>query len=569
MKTPHFDVVVVGAGHAGLESALASAKLGAKTLVLAINLDSVGYMACNPSIGGPGKAHMVCEIDALGGVMGVLADETALQIRMLNTAKGAAVHSLRAQSDKIMYQTQAKQMLETHPNITLKQGEVVDITTNPFTITLSTKETFTANAIVVATGTYMESKTFTGDHFADSGPNGFARSNHLAACLRRLGVKMRRFKTDTPPRLNAKTINYEKTIVHKGDDDIQSFSFLTTKKIKNHILCHMTYTNPESHKIIRNNLSRSPVYGGWRDAPPTPRYCPSIEDKIVRFPDRERHQVFLEPESLHSNEIYMQGMTTSMPADVQRDFVNSIEGLEKTQIVRNGYAIEYESIDSLQLDATLQLKAIPGLYFAGQVNGTSGYEEAAAQGLVAGINAASCSPFVLSRTQSYIGVLIDDLVTKGTNEPYRMMTSRAEHRLALRHDNADIRLTPLGRDIGLVCDKRWRIFQKRKKQIEQFKQSGDETAFPPHVVNHVNIERAYAGYIAKEQKQIDEARAKENTPLPLDLDYNAISNLGLEAREKLSLVRPNNIAQATRISGVSPADITVLLIWLRKNGGNK
>ena len=654
MKT--FDVIVIGAGHAGLEAAHAAARLGADVLVVTLNLDSIGFLACNPSIGGTAKAHLVCEIDALGGIMGVLADRTALQIRMLNTGKGAAVQSLRAQNDKVKYHHEAKRILEELPNITLVQGEVSEIvpgaasdsggtegtrlvcgtrpseerdnigvaqtvldfasvpsvppdpSLNLFKVGLVTGEEFWGKAVVVATGVYLNSTILVGDKTFPGGPAGFARSEHLGACLERLGFRMRRFDTGTPPRLNGRTIDFSKTTVQKGDADIQSFSFLTTKPIKNVASCHLTWTNEATHDVVRANLDKTPMFRDPNRAIAGPRYCPSIETKVVRFPDKTRHQIFLEPESLFTNEIYMQGMATSLPPDIQHDFVKTITGLENAQIMRPAYCIEYDCIDPTQLRHTLESKAIPGLYFAGQINGTSGYEEAAAQGLVAGINAARGDPwttiaspfnsnFVLSRTNSYIGVLIDDLVTEGPTEPYRMMTSRAEHRLYLRQDNADIRLTPLGRQIGMVCNKRWRVFLKKQKQIEElkkliqdkkihFKGLGFETigqksqgldsevpgknftsmggGFLPSVIEYVLTEAKYAGYIEKEQRKIADAKRRESSIIPPDIDYDAVKGLRNEGRAKLKGIRPVNIAQAARISGVTPADINVLLVWMKK-----
>ena len=563
---PNYDIIVIGAGHAGVEASVAAAKLGCSVLTLTVSLDNIGFLACNPSIGGTAKAHLVCEIDALGGVMGVLADETALQIRMLNTGKGAAVHSLRAQTDKVMYHTKARELLESMRDITLKQAEVIYISKG-WTVKLKTGEQVTAKCVIIATGTYLKSQILLGNKTFDEGPSGFPRAEHLGENLRELGVVMRRFKTGTPPRLDAGTIDFDKTKPQEGDRDIQTFSFMTTKKIKNVVKCHLTYTNDSTHDIIRKNLHKSPMYSKPDERGVGARYCPSIEDKLVRFPEAVRHQIFLEPESLSCAEIYMQGMSTSLPLDVQHEFVATIEGLERAKIVRNAYAIEYDCIDSTQLDATMEFKGLGGLFFAGQINGTSGYEEAAAQGLIAGINAAlkikNKDRFELSRTESYIGVLIDDLTTKGTNEPYRMLTSRAEHRLYLRQDNADVRLTPRGREVGLACDERWRIFAKKQKQIENLK-NGVEGDYSPVVVEYVETEKKYAGYIAKEISRIENVRKRENTPIPADIDYMAIKAISMEARTKLTKLRPTNIGQAGRISGVSPADVAVLMVWLRK-----
>jgi len=594
---PNYDVVVVGAGHAGCEAAWAASRLGKTVMLLTLDLKSIAYLACNPSIGGTAKGHLVCEIDALGGLMGTIADKTALQIRMLNTTKGAAVFALRAQVDNVKYPKTMKQTLESIDNITIKQGEVTEILTTSLRgakgdvaiqtngIKLSTGETYTSSSIVVATGVYLNSEILVGETRADTGPSGFANSKSLTKSLVGLGLEIRRFKTGSPPRVHSDTIDYGKTENQKGDTGIQTFSFLTTKPIKNVIECHLTYTNAETHKIIRDNLHLSAMYGPHaklRQKSTGPRYCPCIDDKVVRFPDRDRHQIFLEPESTSNNKVYLQGLSMSLPTDVQHDVVHSIAGLENAKILRDAYAIEYNCINSLQLLSTLEYKGCKGLFFAGQVNGTSGYEEAAAQGLVAGVNAALCAkgatlfrslplqpqsgetaseetmsqPFILSRTNSYIGVLIDDLVTTGTNEPYRMFTSRAEHRLYLRQDNADLRLTPIGRDIGLVCDNRWKAFQKKLKLIEQR---------DPSVQHILDIEKKYEGYIKRELAKIAEAKRCEATLLPDNLDYHKINGLSIEARGKLNLVRPQNIGQASRITGVTPADINVLLIWLKKN----
>lgn len=630
----HYDVIVIGAGHAGCEAAWAASRLGKNVLLTTMNLDSIAYLACNPSIGGTAKGHLVCEIDALGGLMGIIADKTAIQIRMLNIAKGAAVFSLRAQADKIKYHSTMKQTLEDIKNITIKQGEVVDILTKeicpktslngaPKTkqslpeyskavtgVKLSTGETFTCSAIVVATGVYLNSEILIGSYRNDSGPSGFANSKSLTQSLINLGLEIRRFKTGTPPRVNSRTIDFSKTEAQHGDDGIQTFSFLTAKPIKNQILCHITGTNVRTHQIIRENLHQSAMYAprsGSDQKGIGARYCPSIEDKIVRFSDRDRHQIFLEPESLSTNETYLQGISTSLPPSVQQQIVHSIKGLENAQIMRDAYAIEYNCINSLQLHTTLEYKNCRGLFFAGQVNGTSGYEEAAAQGLVAGVNAAWASHFhspketaqskhdmhakpsnekaqlqsqrfTLSRTNSYIGVLIDDLVTVGTDEPYRMFTSRAEHRLYLRQDNADLRLTPIGREIGLVCDHRWKVFNRKLRQIkkahklltlrgldsEAIASEAKTLGIPQSVIDTVQTELKYEGYIKRELVKIAEAKRCEATILPPNLDYQTVTGLSSEARTKLNKIHPQNIGQASRITGVTPADINVLLVWLKK-----
>ena len=581
-----FDVVVIGAGHAGVEAAHAAAKLGSTTLLLTIDINSVAHMPCNPSIGGTAKGHLVCEIDALGGLMGVLADKTALQIRMLNMGKGAAVRSLRSQNDRVAYHKLAKKMLSALPNLTIMQGEVVSINEN-FTLKLSTGEEIRAKSVIIAAGVYLNSKIRVGDKERSGGPSGFASAQKLGKSLQDLGITTKRFMTTSPPRLDSATIDFSKAEVQHGDDGIMSFSQLSQKPVENKIACHITHTNPATHKIIRRGVGVQQEC----EATPRPRYCPSIEDKIRNFPERDRHQLFLEPETITGNEIYVQGLFTALDRDIQQEFVQTITGLEKARINCFGYGIKYDCIDATQLRPTLEHKTIPNLFFAGQINGTSGYEEAAAQGLVAGINAASNSSFIPGRTQSYIGVLIDDIVTKETDEPYRMMTGRAEHRLHLRQDNADIRLTPIGRKLGLVCDKRWRIFQKKTKQIQAVRAAlspaliarikrGEEPLgniakelglfkdIPPAVLDYVETEIRYEGYLVREAARIKEAARQEEKQIPSTLDYFKIEGLSAEGKEKLNKIHPLTIGQAGRISGVSPADINVLIVWLRKHSRN-
>jgi tRNA uridine 5-carboxymethylaminomethyl modification enzyme len=615
-----YDVIVIGAGHAGCEAALAAAKLGAKVLLTAIDLRSIAYMACNPSIGGTAKGHLVCEIDALGGAMGIVADQTALQIRMLNLSKGAAVYSLRAQSDKVKYHETMCTRIKAEDSITTRECEIKRVLVDDSKtsgVELASGEIIHSDSVIVATGVYLDSKILIGDEVFEKGPSKFERSQHLGKSLLELGVSMRRFKTGTPPRILNSSIDFSKTQEQLGDDDIQSFSFLSAQPVKNLIACHLTYTNKDTHDIIRNNIHRSAMYSGKIEGTGA-RYCPSIEDKIVRFAHNDRHQVFLEPESLSTNEIYCQGISTSLPRDVQEEFTRTIEGLQNAQFISSAYAIEYSCIDSLQLKPTLEYKGIKNLFFAGQINGTSGYEEAAAQGLIAGINAARAirglDEFTLSRTSSYIGVLIDDLTTLGTNEPYRMFTSRAEHRLHLRQDNADVRLTPLGRDIGLVCDARWTIYQQKLKNIQLVQNILQQTvpfervqqifekhnepspvgnmtieamlrrgnitmrilnnelklfdSIPASVLDFVSTEIKYSGYLSREASRIRDTKRNENTLLPLNLDYTQIRALRNEAQTKLNKAKPHNISAAGRISGVTPADINVLLVYLKKCNQN-
>ena len=610
-----FDIIVVGAGHAGCEAALAGARLGKKVLLTCLNLDSVAHLACNPSIGGTAKGHLVCEIDALGGEMGINADETAIQIRMLNEGKGPAVHSLRAQVDKIAYHCRMKKVLEENENIFLKQAEVIKILAeNNKAVGVETAlgEKFFSKVVVVATGVYLKSRIIIGEFSQNVGPNGFAAANGLTQSLIDLGFTIRRFKTGTPARLNGRTIDFSKLAEQKGVEGI-SFSPLSTNPNKNVAMCYETSTNLKTHEIILKNLKRAPMFSGEIKGV-GPRYCPSIEDKIVRFPNRERHQIFLEPEALSTNEIYVQGVSTSLPADVQNEMYSTIYGLEHAQIMRNAYAIEYDCIDSLELSPSLESKNVLNLFFAGQINGTSGYEEAAAQGLIAGINSSlkidGKAPLVLKRNEAYIGVLIDDLVTKGTNEPYRMMTSRAEFRLVLRQDNADSRLTEIGKQIGLVCEKRYKLFLEKQKILEKMRKKLEKTikidektknflknnnepipsgsikaiellkrnnmdiykinkefslfeGVEEKYLETLNTEVKYSGYIKQQNDEIEKLKKQEEMSLIEIQDFSDVKGLRIEARQKLNKIRPKTLGQASRISGVSPADITVLSIYLK------
>lgn len=611
-----YDAIVIGAGHAGCESALALARMGNRTLLLTLSLDAVAFLACNPSIGGTAKGQLVSEIDALGGEMGVNIDKTSLQIRMLNRGKGPAVQSLRAQADKVEYHNQMKKTLESTENLELRQGEVVDIKcleNDEKVVVTALGQEFSAKAIVFATGVYLKSRIIIGDYTKDCGPNGFSNAQKLSESLEKLGIKLLRFKTGTPARINARSIDYSKLEIQQGEENIQNFSFMTKRKPKNRAVCYLTYTNEKTHQIIRENLDKAPMYSGLIKGV-GPRYCPSIETKIVRFADKDRHQLFLEPEALSTQEIYIQGFSTSMPVDVQEKMIHSVAGLENAEIMRDSYAIEYDCIEPTQLLPTLELKAIKGLFFAGQINGTSGYEEAGAQGLIAGINASLYlqgeNQLVLSRSDGYIGVLIDDIVTKGTNEPYRMMTSRAEYRLFLRQDNADLRLTEIGRKVGLVDDKRWKIFAKKKKNLDEifnllstkykaeevkaFYEENNESSpkesvtardmlkrsnidafkinekfglfkdFSYEIINEMNIIVKYEGYLKQQQDEIAKFKKNESTIIPQDFDYRKYHGLRLEAIEKLEEIRPLNLGQASRISGVSPADIAVLSVLIRK-----
>ena len=611
-----YDAIVIGAGHAGCESALALARTGNKTLLLTLSLDAVAFLACNPSIGGTAKGQLVCEVDALGGEMGVNTDKTLIQLRMLNSGKGPAVQSLRAQADKIEYHNQMKLTLEKTENLYLRQGEAVDIQeldSGEKIVTTAVGQTYECKTIVFATGVYLKSRIIIGDYTKDCGPNGFSNAQKLSDSLKNLGIKLLRFKTGTPARINGRSIDYSSLDVQKGEDNIQNFSFITKHKPKNKAVCYLTYTNETTHKIIRDNLDKAPVFSGLIKGI-GPRYCPSIETKIVRFADKERHQLFLEPESLSTQEVYIQGFSTSMPADVQKEMIHSVKGLEKAEIMRDSYAIEYDCIEPTQLLPTLELKNHPGLFFAGQINGTSGYEEAAAQGIIAGINAnlylKGKEQLVLKRSDGYIGVLIDDIVTKGTNEPYRMMTSRAEYRLLLRQDNADLRLTEIGRQVGLVDDKRWKIFCNKKKKLEQifsllntkykvddvkdfYIENGENPpkesvtvkdmlkrssinafkindkfhifdGFSYEIVNELNITVKYEGYLKQQLEEIEKFKKNENTLIPTDFDYKKYHGLRLEAVEKLETIKPLSIGQASRISGVSPSDIAVLSVLVKK-----
>lgn len=615
MEEMQYDAVVIGSGHAGCESALALARTGNKTLLTTLNLDSIAFLACNPSIGGTAKGQLASEVDALGGQMGINADKTVLQLRMLNLGKGPAVHSLRAQVDKNQYHIQMKQTLEQTENLTIKQAEIVDIIVeNEKVVAVKTAlgEIIKTKAIVVCTGVYLDSRIIIGEYTRNQGPNGFVNAHGLTDSLIKLGFEIRRFKTGTPARVYSDSIDYSQFEVQKGDENIQSFSFTTKKQPKNISVCYLGYTNETTHKIIRENIHKAPLYAGIIKGV-GPRYCPSIEDKVVRFADKDRHQIFLEPEALDTKEIYVQGFSTSMPYDVQEQMYRSVKGFENVQIMRNAYAIEYDCIDSLELYPTLESKRISGLYFAGQVNGTSGYEEAAAQGIVAGINASlklrDKEPMILTRDSSYIGVLIDDLVTKGTNEPYRMMTSRAEYRLHLRQDNADLRLTEIGRQVGLVDDARYKVYQSKIKKLEKARKELDKSiplaqvkelfskygetsprggmkvkdaikrsnitakiikdelglfsGIPDNVVELINTEVKYEGYLTRQNMQIEQSRKNEEMKLPADFDYSELKGLRLEAIQKLNKFKPLNIGQASRISGVSPADIAVLTVYLR------
>lgn len=615
-----FDVIVIGAGHAGCEAALAAARLGCKTLVLATNLDTVAFLACNPSIGGTAKGQIVKEIDALGGEMAVNADKSLLQMRMLNRGKGPAVYSPRAQVDKNQYHVNMKQTLENTPNLTLRQGEAANIAVTSdgrFAVTTAVDLCYVCSAVVLCCGVYLNSRTIVGKCVKNSGPNGFMNAQLLTDSLVKLGFAVRRFKTGTPARVKLQSLDLAKTVEQCGEEDVAPFSYLTESIPATKRNCYLTYSTAETKRIILENKHLAPLYNGSINGV-GPRYCPSIEDKVVRFADKERHQIFLEPESSDTNEFYVQGASSSMPASVQEQIYHSIEGLENVEIMRDAYAIEYDCIDATQLDATLMAKNVAGMFFAGQINGTSGYEEAAAQGIVAGINAERYvhgkTPVVFPRDNSYIGVLVDDITTKETFEPYRMMTSRAEHRLVLRQDNADLRLTEQGWQIGLVSDERYEKFSKRKRLIEQalselktvispkiyrelFESKGEPVTnagltleetlrrtnifakdlqtlgylqnLPEDVLYQVEVECKYKGYVEKEQEAIEQARKLENKLLPDELDYEKIDGLRIEARQKLQKIRPKNLGQAGRISGVSPADVQILIVYLAQHKEDK
>ena len=618
-----YDIAVIGAGHAGCEAALAAARLGMKTLLFSISLECIANMPCNPHIGGTSKGHLVREIDALGGEMGKNIDKTMIQLRMLNTSKGPAVHSLRAQADRKRYQAEMKYTLEKQENLFVKQAEIVDIQVEDGkvkAIETNLGAIYNVDAIIVATGTYLKGKIFIGEASYESGPDGVAAANKLSECLKKLNIEIQRFKTGTPARINKKSIDFSKMEIQEGEDDLVPFSFEDEMPKIEQIPCWLTFTNEKTHEIIRANLHRSPLYAGEIEGT-GPRYCPSIEDKVVRFADKERHQIFVEPVGADTNEMYIQGMSSSLPEDVQIAMYRTLPGLENCEFTRPAYAIEYDAIEPSQLKSSLELKEISGLFFAGQINGTSGYEEAASQGLIAGINAVQKlkgkNPVILDRSDAYIGVLIDDIVTKSTQEPYRMMTSRAEYRLLLRQDNADLRLTEIGHEVGLISDERYERFLNKKKQIEKEIERLNTTNVKPNektneflrrqgttetsvglklsellkrteitykaleeldpkrpkldrqVIEEVEIMVKYEGYIKMQEKQVEAFKKLEKKLLPDDVDYNTIKGIRLEARQKLNKYKPYSIGQASRISGVSPADISVLLIFLEQYGKTK
>ncbi|WP_366248360.1 tRNA uridine-5-carboxymethylaminomethyl(34) synthesis enzyme MnmG [Terribacillus aidingensis] len=615
----HYDVIVIGAGHAGCEAGVAAAKMGANTLMLSMNLDMTGFMPCNPSVGGPAKGVVVREIDALGGVMGKVIDKTYIQMRMLNTGKGPAVRALRAQADKPLYITEMKKTLESQENLTMRQAMVDRLIIEDGVckgVITETKAAYYAKTVVITTGTFMRGRVIIGDVSYESGPNNQRASVTLSEHLEELGLEMVRFKTGTPPRVNSRSIDYSKTEIQPGDEEPLAFSYETTEFITDQIPCWLTYTNEFTHNIINENLGLSAMYSGMIKGT-GPRYCPSIEDKVVRFNDKPRHQIFLEPEGRNTEEVYVQGLSTSLPEYVQKEMLQTIPGLENAEIMRAGYAIEYDAMVPTQLWPTLETKKIPGLYTAGQINGTSGYEEASGQGIMAGINAAAKAlgkdPVILDRSQAYIGVMIDDLVTKGTNEPYRLLTSRAEYRLLLRHDNADMRLTEIGHQIGMISEERYARFLEKKRLIEEERNrlSGIIIKTEPHVLElmdevgsvmkeaqrasdllkrpeikysllekivpadkelpadvkeQVEIQTKYEGYIAKSMQQVERMKRMEDKKIPDTINYDDVSGLATEAREKLKKVRPLSVGQASRISGVNPADVSILLVFIEQGG---